>query len=172
MKCKYGIWILPSGESGAQLQSLINQIADNYGSIKFIPHVSIAGMIVDDEDLNEVKEKVNQLAKRLNKFTIVLDEYGMKDEKHRCIYLLAKSDKLENVFREAVEMFPGAMVERNRTMPHLSIVYGEHSNSIKQDIIAQYQNLDIKFEAEGLDLCLSDGSEEEWRSVHHSEFSE
>lgn len=171
MKRKYGIWILPSAEANKQLQSLINQIADSYGSTKFIPHVSVAGMLIEDGELDSVKEKVDQLAKRLNKFTIALDEYGTRDEKHRCLYLLAKSDKLESLFEETIEVFPGALVERNRGMPHLSIVYGEYPADVKREIIAKYPSAGMAFEVEGLDLCLSDGPEEEWRSIYHSKFS-
>jgi len=170
MQRKYGIWILPSGESNKQLQSLINEIADDYNAIKFIPHVSIAGVLIRDEELDLEKEKVNRLADRLNRFSMTLDEIGIKDEKHRCIYLLAKSNFLENVFKETTVMFPEAMIERNRTMPHLSIMYGEYPDKIKREIISKNPDIKLTFEAEGLDLCLSDGPEEGWHSIYHAAF--
>lgn len=172
MKRKYGIWILPSMKAHTQLQSLINQIARSNGLTTFIPHVSVAGLLIEDDDLNRVKNELDQLAERLTNFSIALNQYGMKDEKHRCIYLLAESIILEDLFNKTTEAFPDATIDRNRNMPHLSIMYGEYSIDIKQEIIAKYPNPNITFEVDSLDLCLSDGPEEEWRSVHNSKFYE
>jgi 2'-5' RNA ligase len=171
MQRKYGIWILPSGEMHKKLQSLINDIADDYGAIKFIPHVSIAGIIVRDDELDNVKEKVNHLAKKLNRFTLRLAGYGYKNDKHRCIYILANSDKLEKLFKETAVIFPDAIIERNRVMPHLSLMYGEYPDNIKHKIITKYTEKEISFVAEGLDLCFSDGPEEGWHSIYHTKFN-
>ena len=172
MQRKYGIWILPSGEHNKQLQSLISEIAEDYEAMKFIPHVSVAGVLVRDNELEKIKKNVQQLANTLHKFQITLDEIGMKNEKHRCIYVLAKSDMLESLFRETAVIFPEAIIERNRAMPHLSIMYGELLEETKREIISEIPNFNYTFEAKGLDLCISEGPEENWRSVYHAAFPE
>ncbi|MDL2363045.1 MAG: 2'-5' RNA ligase family protein [Patescibacteria group bacterium] len=172
MKRKYGIWILPIGEEKQKLQSLINSIADEYTAPKFIPHISIAGMLCEDSQLDTMKARVDQLAKKINAFTISLGEYGTMEERHRCIYMLAKSNMLTELFDETTIILPEAVkIERNRAMPHMSIVYGEYPQEIKREIISKHLFNTITMEANGLDLCLSEGPEEKWHSVYHAGFN-
>ena len=168
MERKYGIWLLPYDESGKKLQNLINNLADDLGSVKFIPHVSIAGVTVKDQELSSVKAKMNMIAKAFDKFTITLNEYGIKNEKHRSLYLVAKSPELDNLFEYTSSLLPDAQIDRNRKLPHMSVVYGNYSEKAKKDVIYKHP-INISFEVRRLDLCLTEGNEADWHSIYSTE---
>lgn len=169
MRRKYGIWLLPSGESRFELQHLIDNIAEELGSVKFIPHISIAGFTLDDNELDAVKGKIEQLAKQHDPFNVTMKDYGFKDERHRSLYLLADSQGLEDVYQNTSLMFPEAVqIERNKEMPHLSVAYGDYSESTKMEIIKNYPQ-NFSFEVRGIDLCIAEGSEDKWHSIYRAE---
>jgi 2'-5' RNA ligase len=168
MQHKYALWIMPTGETGTQLQNLINQLADEYNAPKFTPHVTIAGIMVSDEELANVKSKLGRLASQQNAFTINLTEYGYKDENHRCLYRQAISKELDFTFQNAAELFPEAKIEHFWSMPHVSIMYGQYPTSLKQEIIKELPTSAISFEAREISLCLADGTEEDWHIVYNA----
>jgi 2'-5' RNA ligase len=169
MQHKYAFWIVPAGETGVQLQDLINQLSDEYNAPRFIPHITIAGITVSDEELVNVKSKINKLTSRQDVFIINLTEYGYKDENHRCLYRLAISKQLDLIFQKAAELFPEAKIDHFRSMPHVSIMYGQYPTLLKQKIIEKLSASTISFEVNEISLCLADGIEEDWHIVYKAE---
>lgn len=162
---------MPTGETGTQLQNLINQFADEYNAPKFTPHVTIAGITASDEELVNVKSKISKLASQQDVFTINLTDYGYKDENHRCLYRQAISKQLDFTFQNAAKLFPEAKIEHFRSMPHVSIMYGKYPASLKQKIIEKLSVSTKSFEANEISLCLTDGAEEDWHLVYTAKLS-
>lgn len=169
MQHKYSLWIVPTGETRVQLQNLINQLSDEYNAPKFVPHVTIAGITASDEELANVKRKIDKLASQQDAFTLSLTEYGYKDENHRCLYRLAISKQLDFIFQNAAELFPEAKIKHFRSMPHVSIMYGQYPPSLKRKIIEKLPASTMPFEVNEISLCLTDGTEEDWRIVYKAE---
>ena len=166
-KSKYSLWIRPKGEAAAQLQSLINDLAKKYGAPVFEPHITLVGHIkADAKEITEAKRKIDELAGKLEPFTVTLTEYGFMDEEHRCLYLLAESPRLAVAYEQAATLFPQVEHEHFRQMPHLSLLYGQYAPEVKREIIKTNPLPPITFEVESLDMHLTDGLPSAWQATY------
>lgn len=163
---KYSLWIVPRGETGERLQTLIDALAEEHGAPVFTPHLSlVANIFATPEELPEVKRRATELAGSLGSFTIKLTELSYLDEEFRCLFYLAESEGLERAYQTATEYFPQAGDEHFASFPHLSVLYGEFERTTKEEIIRQHQPEPMEFTVNEIDLYLTNAPVSTWQHV-------
>ncbi len=154
----------PAGESGERLEVLVDKIAGENQAPAFVPHLTLVGNVITEAiNASEAKKRVEELAGKVDRFTLTLEGYGYKDEERRSLYLLANAVQLEFVFEEAAKLFPQVNSEHFRTVPHLSILYGNYPEALKQQIINEDPMFRAECSIESFDLYNTAGPISEWR---------
>lgn len=163
---KYSLWIVPKGQAGKSLDSLITKLAQENDSVSFVPHLTlVAGLMASSVGSESLKHSVSKLAQSLGEFSVSLLEYGYKEEEYRCLYLLAEPTKLNRVYELAADIFPQVKSEHFSSMPHLSVLYGDYAEAAKQRIIDQNPVNAIRFNVSELSLFQTNGSANNWHLV-------
>jgi 2'-5' RNA ligase len=166
-KDKYSLWIVPRGEAGEIIQSLVNTLANENGAPQFVPHLTlVANIFADASELEDVTECVKQCAEELDPFTIKTTSYGYLAEEFRCLYLLAESPQLQSVYGKMASQFPQVSEEHFQGMPHLSVLYGNYPEETKKQIIAANPIHPTEFVVDTFDLYLTNNSIKDWQAVH------
>src|SRR5665213_297668 len=164
---RYSIWFRPKGEEAERLQALISKLAKSYGGSVFVPHVTLVGnMYLTSEEVAAESQRLDDLAQSMSRFTVTLEEYGFMNEKERCFYILAKPMQIDQIYEQAMELYPQINDEYFRAMPHLSLLYGDYPESTKHAIINSNPLSPISFEAESFDLYLTEGYASTWHQIH------
>lgn len=166
---KYSLWITPTGSKGRRLQNIVDTLADRYDAPHFIPHITIVANIFIETpaQYSELYKKASHFASSIAPFELSLDRFGYTDEEFRSLFLLVQpSTALEDVYAAAGIHFSQVENEHFRTMPHLSILYGEFDNSIKRKIINDPKTQTIAhmtFLVDAFDLYLTNSPIESWQ---------
>ena len=126
----YSIWFIPKGNKYDILHSLIINIAKKYTYIEFIPHVTLLGGFLGEE--NDLKNKTKNLAKKITPLIIKFNEIAFLNEFFRCLFFKIKTNHIFNHARLlAVDTF---LYEDHDFLPHLSLAYGSANEKIKTEI--------------------------------------
>lgn len=167
---KYSIWLGTRGESGEQLQKLIDALAQEYKTPSFPPHISVAANIfATDAEFQEVAYAAEQFARQLESFTARLSRLSYLDEEFRSLFYIAESDKFEETYDVAARYFPQVHEEHFAALPHLSVLYGDCDRTTKEKIIAEYQTEPIELTIDVIDLYLTNAPVSTWERVRRFE---
>lgn len=159
----YSLWLMPEGEAKETLESLIARLSEKFDTPPFLPHLTLLGQVVEDEDA--VIKKTARLAASLAPLTIHFEGAGYKDEYFRCLFLIAGKDPaLMSANLAAREMF--GRIDDPTFMPHLSLVYGNLSARDKEGVISEMAGLfDYSFQVSKISLFSTAGFPHEWYPV-------
>lgn len=167
----YSMWLMPQGELLDKFSRLIIKISDEYGSPKYIPHVTLLG------DLSgftraEVLSKAGELAKSLVPFTITLTEvtypasYPNDHEAfYRSLYIVAERTKPLMRANELARKMFGREGDPPFN-PHLSIMYGPFPAETKEEIISEVgREFNVSFEVDSIYVWSDKGLPHEWKLI-------
>ena len=159
----YSLWLMPGGQVYRRLHGVILKLSREYSTPAFKPHVTLLGRIVAPR--REVLVKSAQLARSLRPLLIRLGALEGLDEYYRCLFVrAAKTGALKKASRAALRVF--SRDERPAYMPHLSLVYGNLSPRVKEQIIRELGGQsELEFEVRSLHLYLTTGKPRAWRQV-------
>jgi 2'-5' RNA ligase len=164
----YSLWLMPSGKTYDKLSNLISGLSKRFSTPVFEPHVTLIGEV--EEPKEEVISKTRQLAKTIQPYVIKLTKAGYLDEYFRCIFIHAEES--EDVVRAnylARKIFNRP--NDPRYMPHLSLMYGEFTESIKHKIIAEIdKDIYLNFEAKSIFLYSTKGEVKDWTKTEEFPF--
>ena len=160
----YSIWLMPTGDVHARLFALMRELAKDYYTPVFEPHVTLIGGLLDPE--GEILSKTSRLAGLLRPFNVRLGGVAHLDGFFTCLFIRAEeTQELLAAHSEARSVF--GRWQDPRFMPHLSLMYGNLSRDIRIRIISQIgSELNASFEATGLHLFRTSGPVEGWGRIH------
>lgn len=164
MKVKgYSIWLMPTGEAYDKFASIIKQLAKQYSAPLFQPHITLLGEIIGSEE--EIIERTQQLASVQKSFRITLQALDYQDYYFRTLFVKAKLNKsLQTLHNRAKELFN--MQDIPQYMPHLSLLYGNFSQSVKNKIIETIgRDFSEQFIVDKIHLFKTDGEVGSWYKV-------
>jgi len=159
----YGIWLMPSGEAYKKMSKIISKLASEYNSPVFEPHVTLIHSIQGTQ--KDVALKTSMLARTIKPFKITLNKVGFQDKYYRCLFIFANESKhLVDANKKAGEVFN--ITPDEKSMPHLSLMYGDFPEEVKKKIIKKIgSSFDIAFEVESIHLYSGEGSVKDWHKV-------
>lgn len=138
MKQLLSVWLVPQEEDEKYLKEIIDNLALENNSPKFIPHLTVFGDIrIDPIDLEKAIEKVFANVK---KFSIKKTNISQSEAFFKTVFVeFEKSELLINIFRNLSK----ETIEKNEDefMPHISLIYKTMSEQEKNKII---ESLKIK----------------------------
>jgi 2'-5' RNA ligase len=160
----YSVWFIPEGNKYDILHSLIINISKKYTYIEFMPHVTLLGGFLGEE--NDLKNKTKNLAKKIAPLTIKFNEIAILNEFFRCLFFKIKTNHIFNHARSlAVDTF---LYEDYDFLPHLSLAYGSENEKIKTEIKLFVEN-NLKnvnnFYADTLYLVKNDEIRFQWEII-------
>lgn len=160
---RYSIWLMPSGDVYRRLSGIISRLSEGYSAPYFEPHVTLLGGLAGREE--EILSKASQLAARISPYEIRLNKVDFLDEYFRCLFIRAKAD--EPVLSANLSARNAFNRQHDPTyMPHLSLMYGNFSPEIKEEIIAEIgDEFNLKFGARSIYLFSTGNKVEEWHKI-------
>lgn len=126
----YSVWFIPKGKKYDILHSLIINIAKKYTYIEFMPHATLIGGFLGEE--NDLKNKTKNLAKKISPLIIKFNKIAFLNEVFRCLFFEIKPNHIFNNARSlALDTF---LYQDHDFIPHLSLAYGSISEKTKTEI--------------------------------------
>lgn len=154
---------MPRGDICARLSRILQRLSARYAAPEFPPHVTLLGNCAGARC--DVGYRSARVAEGIRPFVIRLEEIDFLDEYFRCLFVHAALTRpLRKAHQTACEVFG-----RGREvpfMPHLSFLYGNFPQSLKEKLIADLgPRLDVQFSVRSLDLYRTCGEPRYWRRV-------
>lgn len=162
MEEKYSIWIVPPEEVKEILSKIIVPLGKVYDSPVFEPHMTLVGNILSSQV--EIVKKTLRLAKKLKPFKISFAEKSFSTTYFQSVLvrITASAELMDayiaarNVFDLPVEVF----------MPHMSLIYGNHSMSEREKICKEIKMPKIPdFLCNELVITPSTSDPKEWSHI-------
>jgi 2'-5' RNA ligase len=130
----YSVWLVPPDPLFSKSSKIIDGLAAEHSSSRFVPHVTLLGAI--DEDVRETIDHVKALARKVAPYLISLREVAYSDEFFKCLFIRAElTPTVQSIYDEATQIFHVAQPARYD--PHLSLLYGSFPEEIKREIVSQ-----------------------------------
>ena len=156
----YSLWFMPDGSVYDKFETIIKDLAKKYNAPIFKPHVTLIGGITD----KDVFEKTELLSKKIKPFTIKIIKASYMFDYYRCVLALAeKSLEIMDAARQAREIFSN--YNKREYIPHLSLLYGEISEELKQKIVNELGDVKAEFEVKDIKLVTGGDIPEEWTVI-------
>jgi 2'-5' RNA ligase len=154
---------MPTGDLRERLSRTIGQLSARYGTPNFSPHVTLLGGCRGLP--RELISKSARLSATLRPFAIRLEEIDFREEYFRCVFVHASlTEQLRQANQAACQAF--GRVREPAFMPHLSLLYGNFSRSLKEGVIEEMGGrLDMQFKVQRLDLYRTHGAPCDWRRI-------
>lgn len=164
----YSLWLMPMGDTSLKLAHIISQLSKNYSAPSFEPHVTLLNKIIGSEE--EIIKKTAQAASILAPYEILLTRVGYLDEYFKCLFInVEKTTEVMNANAKAREVFHEYIIDRHTTaeyMPHLSLLYGNFSSQIKEEIIKKIgKEWNLTFETASIHLFSTEGDVKDWHKL-------
>ena len=132
------IWLIPAREDAQYIQVIIDNLSINYQAPIFSPHCTLYSPI--DLPKAELKKILERSAKNMKSFYVKNIMISHTEDLWKTIFIeLLRSSELEQLQQEVISQF---QVEQPYNFsPHISLLYKEIPDKIKEDII---RNLQVK----------------------------
>lgn len=160
---EYSLWLMPTGAVAKKFSQLISQLAEQYSSLNFPPHVTLVGSIEASEE--EMINKTQEVAKLIHPYTIKLMNVDYTDYYYRSLFVRVEPtvDVLE-AYQKVREIYPSP--QETGYMPHFSLLYGNFSLETKKQIIKKVgDRFTDEFEVKAIYLYLTKGDANEWYKI-------
>lgn len=165
----HALWLIPTGEANHKFSNLIRRLSQEYSAPIFQPHVTLVGEAFQSE--KELVKKGEQLASGQKPFPITLRAIDYQDFYFRALYVKAdKTEQLLAFYNHIIEIFE--MQDIPEYMPHLSLLYGNFSQAIKERIIEKIgRDLTTEFTVSSVHLFNINGEADTWYRVKEIPFT-
>lgn len=163
----YSLWLMPSGEVYERFTYLIKRLAQEYNGPIFQPHVTLLGEFTQSEE--EVIKLTQDLIADQKPFPVTLRQIDYQDFHFRALFVIAEiTEPLLSLHSRAKQIF--GMQNIPPYMPHLSLLYGNYSNDVKEKIISEIgSEQTAQFDVSIVHL-VKGGKVEEWKIVKEFPF--
>ena len=132
------IWLIPAREDAQYIQVIIDNLSINYQAPVFSPHCTLYSPI--DLPKAELKKILERSAKNMKSFYVKNIMISHTKDIWKTIFIeLLRSSELEQLQQEVISQFQ--VEQPYKFSPHISLLYKEIPDKIKEDII---RNLQVK----------------------------
>jgi len=163
---EYSILLIPKGKVYTQLSSIINKLSNKYYTPRFEPHVTLIGEF--DEEEQDIISKTQELSQNLKPYNIRINNPTYFHEYYKSLFLKSKKTKqVMNAHLIAKKIFKDK--RDYEYLPHLSLMYGNSSLKIKNQIMSQIKNLDLEFKVKTIHLFSTANGPKNWYKIKEFE---
>lgn len=164
MKAKgHSLWLMPSGDVYDRFSKLVEKLAQEHSAPIFQPHVTLLGEILEGEE--DIIKKTQELVEAHQPLPVTLDSVDYQDYYFRTLFVRAnETQPLLDLHNNAREVFK--MQGIPPYMPHLSLLYGDFPQAVKDKIIQEIgRDFTSQFEVTSVHLFKTDGEANTWHRV-------
>lgn len=159
---EFSILLVPKGKVYEELSSLITRLSNKYNTPNFEPHVTLIGGF--DISKKDAISKTTELAKNLKSYIIKINNPVYLHEYYKSLFL--KVEKTKEVLEAHVLARKIFNDKRDyEYFPHLSLMYGNSSNNIKEKIISEIKQINLEFKANQIHLFSTAKGPKNWYKV-------
>ncbi|MEK7536902.1 MAG: 2'-5' RNA ligase family protein [Patescibacteria group bacterium] len=162
---EYSLWLVPDNKKLEFMAGFLNNVNKQTNTISFKPHVTL---------INDVKFKpekiikiMKQIARETAPFKITFINPVKSYEFYKSIFLRCRKSKgLMGTNNLAQKLFN----KKYAYNPHMSVVYGSISDSLKDKAIRLFNSSTIKslsFTVNSICLCRAFGAVDQWEIVNN-----
>lgn len=127
---KYSLWIIPPPSVKKKLEDSILALSQEYKAPVFEPHMTLIGDV--DMDKETAIQKANKVAKTIHPLKLTFSEVSFSTTYFQSVFARVKSTAdVMNANVYAKKVFG---LENNLFMPHISLLYGEHTMKVREEI--------------------------------------
>lgn len=164
----YSLWLVPDTNSVLYriIERYITQVAMEYKTPKFVPHVTLLGGLIGDE--KDLCSKTKKLAEMLEPYEVQLGEIGSNGIYFQA--LLSKVSQANAVISANTLAQQVFGVNNGSYFPHASLAYGDFSQEeiamlqgdlTKRDLLGTEKNFLVK----EVELWRTEGMVRDWYKV-------
>ena len=165
----YHLFLEPTGDVAAELQTIVATLAREYNGPVFVPHVTVAARIPSEQGEESIVAKTETLLKECSAFPVTLEDVGMGEEFFCALYMkVQKTSALEALHTRANEIF--ALSDRGVYVPHVSLLYGNFSAEEKEIIPTFALLKGVSFLVDRASLYRTEGEASQWQKVREFPF--
>lgn len=125
---QYAIWIIPQEPVYSTLKQAIDQLAKEFSSPTFEPHMTL--LVSTRKELSEIEQLVRELANQTEHFEVSLGSVSFSTTYFQSVFVRVNSTaKLMQLNLDAKNLL---QEENNVFMPHISLLYGEHDMATRE----------------------------------------
>lgn len=166
MEEQYSLWITPSGEVKDILQKIINKLSSSYNGPIFEPHMTLLGNIKTNKD--QMIENARKLSSMLRQFSLSFSEVSFSTTYFQSVFIRVRStSSLMNANMKAKEIYKD---ENTVFMPHISVLYGDHSMEEREKIAGSIAVPELTFIAGSLVVVPSAKDIATWTPIAEFKF--
>ena len=155
---KYSIWIIPPEPIFGQIKKVIDELSKKYEGPLFEPHMTLLGGI--DNDISEIERNIKLLPSNGEKLELTLGPVSFSTTYFQSVLVRVNSTaKLMKLNMDTKEILG---LENNVFMPHISLLYGNHDMSIREEIASKIHFPKISFAVNEFIITPSTDNPSEW----------
>jgi 2'-5' RNA ligase len=156
---------MPLEAAYSLLAAIIDDLSRKYAGPTFEPHVTLLGDLPGPED--EIVARTYNLAREMEPYDIYFTTPAQEDQYFRCLYIKVKETP-EVMGANALCRRTFNQSANHTYRPHLSLLYGNHSSSIKTEIIAALPPFEsLQFTVTTLYLIKAESTNpKDWHKIH------
>tara|TARA_B110001454_G_C12632773_1_gene397679 strand:- start:380 stop:889 length:510 start_codon:yes stop_codon:yes gene_type:complete len=136
----YSVWGNFENKTKFSLEKLKNKVNNNLKSPKFPVHLTISSHFKGKEI--EIIKKLKLASKKIKKFTIETNNYDFRKKFFQSIYIKVKLSKQLKSKKKLIDELLNA--KKTFYHPHISLYYGNLSNTYKKKILSNLNQCKIK----------------------------
>ncbi|UCH10272.1 MAG: hypothetical protein JSU61_13940 [Fidelibacterota bacterium] len=159
----YSLWHIPRGVHYRRLTQAIQHFSQACRTPAFEPHLTLLGGLTGRED--HIISQTARLAGLLHRYPIQLTTMSGLKEYFRCLFVSVEPTELVmTAGDQARDLFQHQ--DDPPYLPHVSLMYGDCDNQIKQAIIARLgETFSGEFITDSIYLYDTTGKPESWQRV-------
>lgn len=162
MKKLYSLWIIPSSELKKSLDGIIKGLSKKYKFPEFEAHMTLLGDVNLEKKI--MIQKARELSNSIKPFTVQLGEISFSTTYFQSVFVRVNATaSLMEANLKAKEIFK---VDNKVFMPHISLLYGNHSMNLREKITAEIKLPKNKFfKANSIIVVPSTKNPAEWKHL-------
>lgn len=162
MREKFSIWALPEKSTENDLQSIIIYLSLLYGGPIFQPHLTLIGDVGRDQ--GHMIEAAHLLAEDLEEFRLRLGEVSFSTTFFQSVFVRALATA--QIMEKNLQAKKILRLENNVYMPHVSLLYGDHSMRTREEAMHKVVLTSNNFNVERFVLVPSTPDPSEWEILY------
>jgi 2'-5' RNA ligase len=167
----HSLWVCPTGDAKQAYAEIIGNMSRELGTFHFTPHITLVAAIMTSPE--DVVQRTKDLAAKLAPYTFEFDSLSHKDRYFQCVFAKMKlTQEVLNANKIAREVFSERQTDPDY-MPHLSLVYGDFKQTVKESNffptmekqITQKASNTMSFTVDSIEVWSTQGDVADWYLV-------
>ena len=160
------IWLVPPTTRRAEYATFIDAFADQFGTPRFVPHVTLLTNVrfTGDDARRHIEARLTELADACRRVELRAQGLAIRDEYYRALVVELEYTAELHHARDAAERLFGSK-SPDPFEPHLSLIYGELPRATKEEAMRGIEATAFPpFRPEVIEAVEIDGPPHNWPS--------